>query len=99
MQTLNRPIPHPGLPESGGPVEWLQPHTDAIKELGRRALKIYSLFRSALSLNTSKHKEIDIEYREIAEHSGIHNFRRVPALNSHPLFIEAMADLVPSEVL
>ncbi|HEY9295118.1 MAG TPA: ferrochelatase, partial [Phormidium sp.] len=39
-------------------------------------------------------QEIDIEYREIAEEAGIHNFRRVPALNTHPVFIDALADLV-----
>jgi len=52
-----------------------------------------SLFPSALSQHIETLQEIDIEYREVAEHSGIHNFR-VPALNTHPVFIEAMADLV-----
>ena len=38
-------------------------------------------------------QEIDIEYRELAEEAGIENFQRVPALNSHPQFIQALADL------
>jgi len=38
-------------------------------------------------------QEIDIEYREIAEHAGIHFLPRT-ALNTHPLFIEALAELV-----
>ena len=33
-------------------------------------------------------QEIDIEYRELAEEAGIEHFRRVPALNTHPRFIE-----------
>ncbi len=43
-------------------------------------------------------QEIDIEYREVAEKAGIHNFRRVPALNTHPLFIQSLADLVVEAV-
>jgi ferrochelatase len=39
-------------------------------------------------------QEIDIEYREVAEEAGIENFRRVPALNTHPLFINDMANMV-----
>ena len=39
-------------------------------------------------------QEIDMEYRELAQESGIHNFRRVPALDTHPTFIRALADLV-----
>lgn len=33
------------------------------------------------------------EYREVAEEAGIHNFKRVPALNSDPDFITALADM------
>ena len=39
-------------------------------------------------------EEIDIEYRELAEESGITNWRRSPALNTDPLFIDDMADMV-----
>jgi ferrochelatase len=38
-------------------------------------------------------QEIDIEYRELAEEAGIHNFHRVPALNTHPVFIDSLATL------
>ena len=34
-----------------------------------------------------------MEYRELAEESGMENFYRA-ALNTHPVFIEALADLV-----
>jgi ferrochelatase len=33
------------------------------------------------------------EYREVAEEAGISNFKRVPALNSDPDFINALADM------
>jgi protoporphyrin/coproporphyrin ferrochelatase len=39
-------------------------------------------------------QEIDMEYREIAEEAGIQEFHRVPALNTHPVFIEDLADMV-----
>jgi ferrochelatase len=97
MQTLNRPKSHTLAYQSRvGPVAWLQPYTeDAIKELGAQGVKdLLVVPISFVSEHIETLQEIDIEYREIAEHSGIHNFRRVPALNTHPLFIEAMADLV-----
>lgn len=97
MQTLKRPNPHTLAYQSRvGPVEWLQPYTeDAIKELGKQ--KVNDLVVVPISF-VSEHietlEEIDIEYREIAESAGIHNFRRVPALNTNPLFIQALANLV-----
>ena len=39
-------------------------------------------------------QEIDIEYREVAEEAGIEHFQRVPALNTHPMFIESLSQLV-----
>ena len=97
MQTLNRPNPYTLAYQSRvGPVEWLQPYTeDAIKELGAQGVEnLLVVPISFVSEHIETLQEIDIEYREIAEHSGIHNFRRVPALNTYPLFVEAMADLV-----
>jgi ferrochelatase len=97
MQTLNRPNSYTLAYQSRvGPVEWLQPYTeDAIKELGAQGVTdLLVVPISFVSEHIETLQEIDIEYREIAEHSGIHNFRRVPALNTHPVFIEAMADLV-----
>ncbi len=38
--------------------------------------------------------ELDILYQKVAKDAGIPNFRRVPALNSDPLFIRALADIV-----
>ncbi len=97
MQTLNRPNPHTLAYQSRvGPVEWLQPYTeDAIQKLGAQGVKNMVVVPiSFVSEHIETLQEIDIEYREIAEHSGIHNFRRVPALNTHPLFIQAMAEMV-----
>ncbi|BCL39185.1 ferrochelatase [Nostoc sp. MS1] len=97
MQTLNRPNAHTLAYQSRvGPVEWLQPYTeDALKELGAQGVKdLVVVPISFVSEHIETLQEIDIEYREIAEEAGIHNFRRVPAPNTHPLFIRALADLV-----
>jgi len=97
LETLNRPNENTLAYQSRvGPVEWLRPYTeDAITELA--AKKVENLLVVPISF-VSEHietlQEIDMEYREIAEHSGIHNFDRVPALNTHPVFIEDLANLV-----
>ncbi|MBW4480666.1 MAG: ferrochelatase [Tolypothrix brevis GSE-NOS-MK-07-07A] len=97
MQTLNRPNEHTLAYQSRvGPVEWLQPYTDdALLELGAKGVKdLIVVPISFVSEHIETLQEIDIEYRELAEESGIENFRRVPAPNTHPLFIRALADLV-----
>lgn len=97
MRTLNRPNVHTLAYQSRvGPVEWLQPYTeDALKELGAQGVKdLVVVPISFVSEHIETLQEIDIEYREVAEEAGIHNFRRVPAPNTHPVFIRALADLV-----
>ncbi len=97
METLNRPNPYTLAYQSRvGPVEWLKPYTEeAIPELGKEGVKDMVVVPiSFVSEHIETLEEIDIEYRELAEESGIHNFRRVPALNTHPVFIDALADLV-----
>ncbi len=96
MRTLNRPNPHTLAYQSRvGPVEWLQPYTeDAIEVLGEQGVKnLVVVPISFVSEHIETLEEIDIEYRELAEIAGIDNFRRVPALNTHPVFIRALADL------
>ncbi|WP_445633178.1 Ferrochelatase [Nostoc sp. DSM 114161] len=97
MQTLNRPNAHTLAYQSRvGPVEWIQPYTeDALKELGAQGVKdLVVVPISFVSEHIETLQEIDIEYREVAEEAGIHNFRRVPAPNTHPVFINALAELV-----
>jgi ferrochelatase len=38
--------------------------------------------------------ELDREYGEVAHHAGITEYRRAPALNERPRFLDALADLV-----
>jgi protoporphyrin/coproporphyrin ferrochelatase len=97
VQALNRSNEHTLAYQSRvGPVEWLKPYTeDAIVELAEKGVKdLLVVPISFVSEHIETLQEIDMEYREIAEHSGIENFDRVPALNTHPVFIEDLANLV-----
>lgn len=97
MQTLNRPNRHTLAYQSRvGPVEWLKPYTeDALQELGAEGIEdLVVVPISFVSEHIETLEEIDIEYRHLAEESGIRNFHRVPALNTHPQFIESLGTLV-----
>jgi ferrochelatase len=99
MQTLNRPNNYTLAYQSRvGPVEWLKPYTeDALQELGEQGIQdLLVVPISFVSEHIETLQEIDIEYREVAEEAGIHNFQRVPALNTHPIFIDALAEMVTS---
>ncbi len=97
MQALGRPNEHTLAYQSRvGPIEWLQPYTeDAIEELGAKETEnLVVVPISFVSEHIETLQEIDIEYRELAEESGIHNFHRVPALNTYDGFINDLADMV-----
>lgn len=97
MATLGRSNPWTLAYQSRvGPVEWLQPYTeDALEELAEKGVKdLVVVPISFVSEHIETLEEIDIEYREIAEEAGIEHFLRVPALNTHPLFIQDLSDLV-----
>ncbi|MGJ3250350.1 MAG: ferrochelatase [Elainellaceae cyanobacterium] len=97
MQTLNRPNDYTLAYQSRvGPVEWLKPYTeDAIAELAEKGVQnLVVVPISFVSEHIETLQEIDIEYRELAEEAGIQHFHRVPALNTHPVFIRDLADMV-----
>jgi protoporphyrin/coproporphyrin ferrochelatase len=79
-----------------GPIEWLQPYTeDAIVGLAAQGVtELVVVPISFVSEHIETLEEIDIEYREIAEAAGIHTFNRVPALDTNPVFIQTLVDLV-----
>jgi protoporphyrin/coproporphyrin ferrochelatase len=79
-----------------GPVRWLGPSTErVIRHLGERGETRVLVVPIAF---TSDHietlSELDREYGELAHRVGITQYRRTPALNDRPDFIEAIADLV-----
>ncbi|MCG9890047.1 MAG: ferrochelatase [Thermosynechococcaceae cyanobacterium MS004] len=97
MKALNRPNPHVLAYQSRvGPIEWLQPYTEdelvALGEKGTQELVVVPV--SFISEHIETLQEIDMEYREVALESGIQHFRRVPALNTYPKFIDDLGNLV-----
>lgn len=101
MQTLGRENEYTLAYQSKvGPVEWLQPYTDdALEELGKQGVEdLVVVPISFVSEHIETLQEIDIEYREVAQEAGIKNFHRVPALNVHPGFVDALADLVVDSI-
>ena len=79
-----------------GPIEWLRPYTDdVLPNLGEQGVKnLVVVPISFVSEHIETLEEIDIEYRELAEESGITNWKRCPALNTYQGFVDDMADLV-----
>ncbi|GHP08061.1 ferrochelatase hem15 [Pycnococcus provasolii] len=76
-----------------GPVEWLTPYTDdVIRQLGEGGTDaLLAVPISFVSEHIETLEEIDVEYRELAEESGITNWGRVPALNTNQRFIDDLA--------
>lgn len=79
-----------------GPVRWLGPSTErVIRRLGARGHRHVLVVPIAF---TSDHietlSELDREYGHLAQQVGITHYKRAPALNAHPLFLDAMGDIV-----
>ncbi len=79
-----------------GPVRWLGPRTEeVIRRLGARGEKRVLVVPIAF---TSDHietlSELDREYGEVAHKAGIAQYKRAPALNDLPLFLDALAEIV-----
>jgi ferrochelatase len=79
-----------------GPVKWLDPFTNnVIQELGKKGMKdVLVTPISFVSEHIETLYELDILYKHVADAASVTNFRRVPALNSDPVFIRALAELV-----
>jgi len=81
-----------------GPVKWLAPFTnDIIVQLGKQHIHdVLVVPISFVSEHIETLYELDILYKKVAAEAGVNNFRRVPALNSDPVFIRALAEIVES---
>ena len=79
-----------------GPVKWLGPGTEeTIEELGREGVKdVFVVPLSFVSDHIETLYEVDMLFADAARDAGITGYYRPPALNTHPLFIEALAGLV-----
>ncbi|MFN3740487.1 MAG: ferrochelatase [Thermodesulfovibrionales bacterium] len=94
MKELTLPW-HLSYQSRSGPVKWLSPSTeDKLKELSSRDIKEVILVPiSFVSDHIETLYEIDIYYRESSEKLGL-RLIRTESLNTAPLFIEALYDIV-----
>lgn len=101
MDRLGRSHPyHLAFQSRLGPIRWLQPYTDKlIEQLGREGVHhVLAIPISFVSEHIETLYEIDMLYQGMAREAGISDFRRVPAPNTHPAFIQALTDLVQSKL-
>ncbi|KAF0145262.1 MAG: ferrochelatase [Nitrospirae bacterium] len=86
---------HLSYQSKSGPVKWLEPSTDEkLKELAAKGVRnILVVPISFVSDHIETLYEIDILYRQMAEGLGL-CLRRTESLNTHPVFIEAMRDII-----
>jgi ferrochelatase len=79
-----------------GPVKWIGPGTEQmLEQLGHEGVKdVLVVPLSFVSDHIETLYEVDLLFAETAQKAGITGYWRTAALNSSPLFIEALAGLV-----
>ena len=78
-----------------GPLAWLEPATvDELDRAGRDRVPVVLVPIAFVSEHSETLVELDVTYREHAGRAGVPAYHRVPALGTHPAFIEALAGLV-----
>ncbi len=83
-----------------GPVKWIGPGTEEVlAELGDEGVTdVLVIPLSFVSDHIETLYEVDMLFADAARAAGITGYYRPPALNCHPLFIEALADMVRTRV-
>ncbi|TDP44519.1 ferrochelatase [Zavarzinia compransoris] len=82
-----------------GPLEWIKPYTeDEIRRAGAENTGLIVVPIAFVSEHSETLVELDIEYRELAGHSGVPDYHRVPAVGTEPAFIAGLARLVVSHI-
>jgi ferrochelatase len=78
-----------------GPLKWIGPSTNAeIRRAGTDQTSVVLYPLSFVSEHSETLVELDIEYRHLAEQSGVTKYVRVPTVGTHPQFIHGLANLV-----
>ncbi len=78
-----------------GPMKWIGPATsEELKRAGKNGCAVVIAPIAFVSEHSETLVELDIEYRELAEHEGVPAYIRVPALGSHAKFIRALKTLI-----
>jgi ferrochelatase len=78
-----------------GPLEWIGPATeDEIRRAGRDGVPLVVAPISFVSEHSETLVELDLDYRQLAEASGVPAYSRVPTVGIEPGFIQSLAKLV-----
>jgi ferrochelatase len=78
-----------------GPLEWIGPATeDEIERAGGDKVPLVVVPIAFVSEHSETLVELDIEYREVANHAGVPAYHRVPTVTVQPAFIDALAEIV-----
>ncbi|MBF0129216.1 MAG: ferrochelatase [Alphaproteobacteria bacterium] len=82
-----------------GRMEWIGPSTESeIQRAGKENLGLVVVPVAFVSEHSETLVELDIEYRAVAEKSGVPCYIRVPTVRTKPTFINALAGLVRSSL-
>jgi protoporphyrin/coproporphyrin ferrochelatase len=82
-----------------GPLAWLGPSVgDELHAAGRDGVAVVVAPISFVSEHSETLVELDIEYRRVAEHSGVPAYFRVPTVGTDPRFVATLAKLVRGTV-
>jgi ferrochelatase len=78
-----------------GPLAWLEPATEAeIRRAGAEKMPLVVAPIAFVSEHSETLVELDLDYRKLAEESGVPSYRRVATVGTEPRFIAALAALV-----
>lgn len=78
-----------------GPLEWIGPATeDEIRRAGEDGFFVIVVPLAFVSEHSETLVELDIEYKKVADDSGVAGYHRVPTVSIAPPFIDGLARLV-----
>ncbi len=78
-----------------GPLEWIGPSTeDELQRAGNERTPVLVVPIAFVSEHSETLVELDVEYRELAEHWGVPSYHRIPAVGTNDHFIKGLADIV-----
>jgi len=82
-----------------GRIPWLEPQTDKVLEdLGKSQASVLIVPIAFTTDHIETLSEIDIEFKAVADKSGIKEYYRAKALNDDPLAIEALASIIHDHI-
>ena len=80
-----------------GPLEWIGPSTeDEIRRAGKDGLSLVVQPIAFVSEHSETLVELDIEYRRLAEETGVRAYHRVATVDASPDFIGGLSSMVQS---